>query len=56
MSEKKYKKGNKEKEADSCPLKVKLLEETAMKNMSKKEKKTDVPFGSSRQPLSMRSN
>ncbi len=39
MADKKNKKGKKNKEYDSCPIKVKLLEGTAMKNMNKKEKK-----------------
>ncbi len=39
MADKKEKKEKKGKEADSCPIKVKLLEGTAMKNMLKDEKK-----------------
>ena len=40
MAGKHSKKGKKEKEADSCPIKVKLLEGTAMKNESKEETKS----------------
>jgi polyphosphate kinase 2 len=39
MAEKKPKKCKKTTKSESCPLKVKLLEGTAMKNISKKEKK-----------------
>jgi polyphosphate kinase 2 len=39
MAEKKPKKCKKTTKNESCPLKVKLLEGTAMKNISKKEKK-----------------
>jgi hypothetical protein len=45
MAEKKPKKCKKTTKSESCPLKVKLLEGTAMKNISKKEKKTVVPSG-----------